>query len=213
MPVPTRKPATPAASAKPVASAAATAKVGGFKRPAAPTKPQAKPKSKYGGIACRPPRDPMPEVGIYRFKVTECVEGFNPGSRKSSFKAKCEVVQVLQAADNSNQVGDTVSIIFQADTGPGRSDIKAFCMGFAGFLEESEYDAYDPEGFFIEACTGTANEYTEEFEGVQPIIGRMCDVEVKRGGTTPDGQDWYRRYGFYTIDEEDQEVGIPQLAA
>jgi hypothetical protein len=207
MPVtPFKKPGTPAAPAK---------AVGGFKRPVpAAAKTVAKPKTKYAGIECRPPKDPMPEVGTYRFELVQCTEGFNPGKRTGSYKMTCRVVDTLEGGPDSNKPGDQVFLTFSTSTGPGLQDAKSAVVGFSGFELPEDYDAYDPGGVFMSeaaGCLDFGDKYTAANGGEQPLIGRLCDVRVRRGNTTADGTDWYRKYDWYALAEEDQAVAMPVL--
>ena len=173
-------------------------------------------KSRYAGIAAAAPRDPMAHVGTYRFRVLTCEEGHNPGKGTDSFKSTHEIVDLDEEAAKHHKIGDVV-FFTQRIGGNGASSglarVKAFIMSAAGFEDEAEYDAFDPAGEYIDACTGTANEYSDK--GI--VIGRVVDCMVSRGNATADGQDYYREYAWAVVEDSDDaqdtvfKAGTPQL--
>jgi hypothetical protein len=170
---------------------------GNFPKAAATTtKAAGKAKSRYAGISAATPRNPMPDVGEYLVKFLTVEEGFNPGKGRTSYKANLEIMAVADPA-KQDLVGKVVFVTHNTGTAAGLSNTKAMVMAGAGYDDEAEYDAFDPDGLFIEACSGTANEYSAR----GTLIGRLTYVQVMRGGATPDGQDYFRNYGWCPCDE------------
>lgn len=196
-----------------------------FKRPAAATKPANAPagkrRSKYGGVKANTPQDPMPFPGLYRFRVLECAEGQNPGKGTDSFKTKLEIV-AFEGPEVIDAVGDEVFVgwVTSGKGGPsGLGRVKAFVIGTAGYDDEAEYDEFDPDGEFIDACVGSRNDYSEA--GLT-IIGRLVDCEVTRGNpvidsktnevkTGRDGKpDFYREYAWAPVEDDGQtKIVVP----
>ena len=175
---------------------------GKFNRPAAGATP-AKKKSRYAGIQAAQPRDPMPHVGVYRFRVLACEEGHNPGKGHDSFKIKLEIVD-LEPTNTHHKVGQSVSAIFLVSGPGGQAGLartKAFVMAAAGFENEAEYDAFDPDGEFIDACAGAQNEYAARGD---TILGRLVDCEVIRGNDIPGGTDYYRDFAWGVVPDAEQ---------
>lgn len=178
--------------------------IGKFNRPVAGA-PAGKKKSRYAGIQAAQPKDPMPHVGVYRFRVLECTEGHNPGKGTDSFKATLEIVD-LEESNTHHSAGQRVVFIqlLSGKGGPaGLARSKSFVMAAAGFEDEAEFDAFDPNGEFIDACVGASNAYSERGD---TIIGRLVDGEVLRGNTTPDGLDYYREFAWGVVPEDQQDA-------
>jgi hypothetical protein len=183
--------------------------LGKFNRPAARPAEAEKPASRFAGVQATQARDPMPVCGTYRFRVVDMCEGFNQGADTYSAKATFEIVQVFEGGEDRAlgahcKIGDQVFVVFliTGKAGPsGRSRTKAMCMGCAGFDDEAEYNAFDPKGFFIDACLGRSNEYSKEGH---PVIGRLVDCQVTRGKTIEGGPDYYREYAWAAVPEEEQ---------
>jgi hypothetical protein len=178
--------------------------IGKFNKPAAGARPPAKKKSRYAGIKAAQPRDPMPHVGEYIFRVLEVAEGHNPGKGTDSHKKTLEIVE-LDGTDQ-HAVGDSVVVIdlINGKGGPaGLGRVKAFTMAAAGFEDEEAYDAFDPDGEYIDStCT----------EG-GPLTGRLVACKVTRGNTVPDSTDYYRVYAWAPVGEEHQDVPAPTVEA
>jgi hypothetical protein len=165
---------------------------GGGGKPAAPVKK----KSRYAGIKERD-RDPMPDVGQYRFRIISAEEATNPGTMKESVKVHVKPVEVV---GNEYHEGAQMLCLFMRTTA-GLAEFKR-CMRFAaGFEDVDAYDAFDPEGDFLDACVGVANEFSEA--GVT-VIGRLVDCTVTRGKDTGAG-DWYRQYQWAVVPEDEQD--------
>ena len=162
------------------------------KKPAANAASKPVKKSRYAGVKAMAPRDPMPTAGEYRFVVLACEEGYNPGTGNESFKATLQVEE--SEGLEANKAGDSCVFIQLVSGGSGQfglARVKSFVMAAAGYEDEAEYDAYDPEGEFIDACTGKANAYSERGES---IVGRKVLCRVTKGKPTPDGLDYYREF-------------------
>lgn len=190
----------------------------------APAKPAAqvggKRRSKYGGVKAAEPRDPVPFPGIYRFRVVSVEEGHNRGRGTDSFKVSLEICQTL-GDEVLDKPGDTVSA-FWLTSGPagpsGLSRVKSFVMAAAGYDDESEYDAFDPDGEFIDACAGQRNEYADA--GLT-IVGRYVDCEVTRGNPVVDRDtkevkigrdgkpDFYREFAWSPCTDDQSRLEIP----
>lgn len=163
-------------------------------RPARPAR-----KSRYAGIQARGSYDPYPNVGEYIFRVTQITEGGNPAKGTETVKVTLEVLE--SEGEHAHQKGDTVFFSERtsgAGSQQGLSRIKAFMMAAAGFEDEEQYDEFDPEGFFIEACLGAENEYSGDD---RTATGRLIGCKVSRGKDTPDGSDFYRNYVWSVVDQ------------
>lgn len=173
---------------------------GKFSRPNAAVSQPAARKSRYAGIQAAQPRHPIPHAGVYRFRVLGCEEGSNPGKGTESFKAHLEIIEIDGHNPNHN-IGDHVVMIqlLTGAAGPfGLARVKAFVMAAAGYADESEFDAFDPQGGFIDAIVGAANEYSARGD---TIVGNLVDCQVLRGNPTPDGSDYYRDYAWGVVEQ------------
>lgn len=177
--------------------------------PAAPAPAAAFGASPWRGVQSAKPRSPMLGTGDYVVRVLSNELGYNPNSREQSFKGS---VEVMWAAEGSQtMVGERAAVINKlhgpsAELGYQRS--KAYIVAAAGFESDAEYDAFDPNGDFAQAVTGTANAYSQEGYG---IVGRLVRVRVSRGNDVidkvtkqPTG-DYYREYSWSPIPEENQD--------
>lgn len=178
---------------------------GKFNKPAAGAAPKKNvKKSRYAGIQAATPRDPMPHVGTYRFRVIEAVEGQNPGNGNESYKVKFEIVDLDEDGARHHKAGDVV-VMVQLLTGKGGPSglqrVKSFVMAAAGYEDESEFDAFDPEGLFIDSTAGNVNAMSERGS----IIGRVVDCMVTRGNATADGADYYREFAWAAVGDEDPQ--------
>jgi hypothetical protein len=163
-----------------------------IKRPAAGARtPPPKKKSRYAGIV-ETNRDPMPDVGTYRFRLVSCEEATNPGTMKESIKI--HVVPVTKVGSEYEE-GAQMLCLFMRTT--------------AGFDSAEEYDAFDPDGEFIDSCMGVANEYSE---AGATVVGRLVDCVVTRGKDTGNG-DWYRQYQWSVTPEDEQDQAASCAAA
>ncbi len=166
--------------------------------------------SRWAGIQSAQPRDPMLGVGDYVVRVLSNAIGVNPATREESFKGHIEVVW---AADGSHsQVGERAAVINKltgksAQFGMERS--KGYIVAAAGYATDAEYDAFDPQGHFIDSVLGASNEYSAA--GLT-ITGRLVRVRVSRGNDVIDktsGQptgDFYREYSWTVVEDADQDA-------
>jgi len=170
--------------------------IGNFNRPTVGAKPTAKKKSRYAGIQEKQ-RDPMPEVGEYRFRVVELIEATNPGTLKESVKMH---VKPLELVGSEYHEGTQMLCLFMRTTA-GLGELKRAVRYAAGFESVDEFDTFDPDGEFIDACVGAVNAFSEA--GIT-VIGRIVDCKVTRGKDTGDG-DWYRQYQWSVVPEDEQD--------
>lgn len=175
-----------------------------FKRPAAAGAGAAKgaarvKKSKYAGVSAAAPRDPMPHAGTYRFRIVGCEPGFNPGSGTESFKAKLEIVDLDEEAAQHHETGDTVVAIFLTSgkgAQAGLARVKSFVMAASGYEDEDEFNDFDPDGEFIDAC-----------ESGDHLPGRLVDAQVTRGKDR-EGGDYYREYSWGVVGPDEGQERI-----
>ena len=149
--------------------------LGQFKRPAAPASATAgKPasaatKSRFAGIKPDAPKDPMALPGTYRFKVLSHGEESSPKNGLTSFRAKLEVVEALEGAQQ--QVGDVVFLLFMtAGSGMQRGfeRLRAFVEATLDISSESDET-------IAEACDAACDGTT----GV--LVGQFVDCVVTLG--------------------------------
>lgn len=191
--------------------AAAPPMAGGFTRAPAAAPVMARPptthQSIWKGVQSADGRDPMLLVGDYVVRITENDLGENPNTQDRSFKGHYEVVW---AADGSgSRVGESAAFI-QKLTGKsgnyGRSRTKSYVVASAGYPDDASFDAFDPEGEFIDAVVGASNKYLQAFPNT--IKGRLVRVRVSKGNdVTDNGQptgDYYREYSWSPIPEDQQ---------
>lgn len=168
---------------------------------------------RFAGVQAQGDRDPMPYPGTYIFRVTACEEGFNEGSKRRSYKASLEIVEIQQGGkdtpgtEKTHEVGDAVKAIM-LETSPGMAEFKRFCMATAGYEvhEQQAYDEWDvaeagggAAGDHIEACLGEDNRFV--IDGQNPCVGVLVGCEVSY--TKPDGKgSYYRRYAWFVVEEE-----------
>lgn len=181
--------------------------------PAAAPAPAPAPAAAFGaspwkGVQSAKPRSPMLGTGDYVVRVIKNELGINPNSREQSFKGE---VQVMWAEEGSlSRVGECCAVINKlhgrsAELGYQRS--KAYIVAAAGFETDAEYDAFDPNGDFAQAVTGTSNAYSQAGYG---IVGRLVRVRVSRGNDVLDDKkqptgDYYREYSWSPYPEEHQD--------
>lgn len=162
----------------------------------------------------------MPYPGTYVFEVVNCVEGWNDGTKRKSYKVSLRIVEIVnggidQPGTNAkHEIGDDVKAIM-LETGPGMSEFKSFCMASAGFEvgDIAEYDAWDVEpegaqaGDHIEACLGEkrrqdGSENPFAKDDSNPCVGAFVGATVSY--TKPDGKgSFFRRYAWFVVETED----------
>lgn len=184
-----------------------------FRKPqaAAPKKPAGA--SRWAGVEAGKSNDPMPHPGMYRFRVLEAVEGYNPGTGSASQKIKLEIVTIYEQASEIHTVGEVVSAIYMG-TPAGMGETINMIMAAAGFDDFAAYKAYDNDGSgqATAAALGNANEFSE---AGFTIVGRLFDCQVSRGKDVPPrapetvSTDFYRKYNSAPVaeDEQDQTPG------
>lgn len=158
---------------------------------------QSQRKSRYAGIQAAGSRDPYPNPGEYVLLVESMTESHNPGKGTESVKITLEVVE--SEGDGAQDKGDRVFVserVVGPGSAPGLSRLKSFVMAAAGFDDEEEYDAFDPNGEFIEACLGASNAFSGDD---RLAVGRMVACRVSRGRDLQDGSDYYRNYDWSPI--------------
>lgn len=166
-----------------------------------PAAGKAKPKKKASRFGGEDPADrpPLLEEGDSRVRLVSIEEGHNPGTGNDSFKIK---FQPLDFEDSPHSSSDSEHSAVYMDTGRGKKEFKEAIRAFAGYDDADEYEAFDPEFEFFEAVLGADNDFTAEAE---QLIGRVADVRVTKGGTTKDGLDWYRRYEWAVVADDDSD--------
>ena len=162
-------------------------------------------KSRFAGVKCATPRDPIPQVGGYRFAIRAIEEGFRGG-------AKTTLEVIATEGISPHEIGAFVFIpeclvtSKGAGIAPGLGRFKSMVMAAMGFETEEEYDAFDPEGANLDAALGEVNAFAKDG---QPGVGRYVDCVVTRGNATPDGQDYYRNYEWFVVPEAEQPEDAP----
>jgi hypothetical protein len=129
---------------------------------------------------------------------------------KSSVKADLEIV--LTDGECANAIGDkVVTIEMMGNTGlPGERRTKAFILAAAGYEGDADFDAFNPDGEFIDAVLGEANDFSAAFPAT--IVGRLVYVNVMRGNDVVDKTskqptgDFYREYEWGVVPEETQDT-------
>jgi hypothetical protein len=178
----------------------------------------------YAGMKSAKQRPPFPCVGVYRFELLRCEEGYNEGNNCQSFKVFLKIIDMVECEVDSrgqpkHKIGEEVMVSFRT-TGngsqAGRDRLKAFVVGIAGYANDDEYDAFDPDGLYIEALTDVANDYHAEFKN---SAGRLVDCQVVRGGARKDKDgnltgEYFTDYKWTVVEDDDgQNVKRPALAA
>lgn len=188
------KPAGTPATTTPAAAAPATAGGGG----------------RYSGLkAAGSGGPPMPNPGTYTFRLVKAFEDLGKKSKNYNYQIYFEIVEILEGGIG-HKVGDVVKFL-QVTSGSGAltggGKVKSALMAVGGFETEADYDAYDPEGKFIEACGGASvPQYNADAAAMK---GRLVRAVVERGNDNPKKPgDWFREYRWTIVPEEDQ----PQAA-
>jgi hypothetical protein len=181
----------------------------------APPKPAATKAGRFGTFTRREEGPPMlavkedgtPAVYRVRFESAEECLAQKPGGQ-NSIKSYVEVV----SGDGTTPEG-TRALVLHMQSQYGRADFEEQCVATAGYDprdEVDEYVAFDPDGHFFAACVGDANDYKDL---AALMVGRVVDVEVTRGKTTTDGADYYRKYRWAPVsDDDDDQATSPKIA-
>lgn len=169
--------------------------------------PPAAPASRWAGIQSAQPRDPLLNAGAYRLRLVSLVYGFNPGSNTESSKATFEVIASEGAEANTpGEQGAVINLLSGKAGMQGMPRTKALVMAIAGASTDAEYNAFDPDGAFIDAAHGRANHRSAE---AAALIGRLVDCRVTRGNAVKDEQgnptaDYYRNHHWFVVPEDQQ---------
>lgn len=174
-----------------------------FNRPVAkPVVEAPKKHRRFGGIRAASGQTDIPRVGVYRFEVLAITEGHNEQTEDDSFKISLRIVTIFDGGEgHAENEAVIVPLKLTGKAGKfGRAEAKSFVMAAAGFEDEAEYDEYDPDGDFIEACLGDDNAYSNRGD---TLVGRLVDGEIKRGKDRADG-DYWRRYTWGVVPDSEQ---------
>jgi hypothetical protein len=134
----------------------------------------AAPRSKWGGVKSAMPRTPILENfgKEYDLELVSYEETRNPNKGTETYKV---TVKVIESDDPGMKPGSEAVILYSKhgkSLEAGMSKLKATSVAFAGFPNDEEYDAADPDGDFISnTFTGTG----------QNLIGEKAHVKVLRG--------------------------------
>ena len=198
--------------------------------PATPAPAAARKQSRYSGISGAHTRDPFPKIGTYRAKVIACVEGYNPGKGKNSYKVTLSLLAAEPGSESAP--GETVVALFNVGKPAGLSRLMSFAVSAAGFgptlterrtpgvdyrglvlAGEAQYNAIDDlcehgSGSILEASAGHSV-LTLEGKPAPTLVGRVVDVIVTKGNEVmaedgaPTG-DYYREYTWGSVPDADQ---------
>jgi hypothetical protein len=102
-------------------------------------------------------------------------------------------------------LGGTTQCVSDRAISAGGPRVKAQIMAFAGYESDAEYDEFDPEGDFIQACGGETGMLYADGSPIpeNPLAGAYAWVQVTRGKDTSDGTDWYRNLVWSIASEDD----------
>jgi hypothetical protein len=173
-------------------------------KPKPAVKPKPKPKT-FGPPTDAVPRDPMlaarPEP--YRVRHLGAEELIHPEFKTKSWRISIENTETGEA-----------HITLHMNTTAGIAEYQRQVMATAGYGTAAEYSEFDPEGDFFETVIGEANAFAES--GLM-IDRRLVDVVVSRGKPCVDKagqpkidpltgeQDYYRRYAWAVVPDEEQD--------
>lgn len=190
--------------------------VGGkFERPpaAAPGSAQA-PKqrtSRYKGIMNGEDKIDMPNVGQYVFRILSLSDANETRNAVGSTKL---YVENVQCDANQFAVGTKLKCVFM-HTDAGLKELGHAIMNAGGFESRDAFNAFDPDGWFIDTLLGDAS--TEYAKRGETVIGRLVYCECTRGNPVldkvtkqPTGG-WYRNYAWTVVPEEQQDM-LPRVA-
>lgn len=176
------------------------------------------PAGRYSGIAANAGQYPQPSPGRYRFKVLKTYESKNPRTGEW-FHGDLEVVFAESTGgDVINPPGSTVTFlqgVGSRSASAGLPRVKSFTMASAGFDDESNYNAFDPRGAFLDAVSGVPGMVYEDGSPIvpNPLGGRYVDCVVTLGKPVVNKQtqqptgEYYRNYNWSVVAEEEQGTG------
>jgi hypothetical protein len=149
----------------------------------------------FANIPDRGPRDPLPETGNYRLKLTQFERGYNPGTRRESIKVHVEIAEVFSQSEGApHAVGDSLLILLFF-TDAGLATLKQMVRCASKIATNEDYNAFDPDGEFINALFGASNDYSKRGD---TVVGDLVDVRVMHGKPTDDGG-YFRDYQWSIV--------------
>jgi hypothetical protein len=171
-------------------------------------------------------REPKLDLGYYRVRFMGAVMGRNPNTFEETYKGYVEIVLADPASNPLCRVGEKRAVIHKlAGKAAMRNSerAKAMLVATAGYDNWAEYNAFDPEGGFIDSVTGIVTANSQTYAPHFSLVGRLVDVRVTRGndimtvpkdGTAPQPTgDYWREYAWAVVPENEQESGAPPKPA
>lgn len=162
------------------------------------------PKSIYAGINTDVLRDPMLDPGKYRLRVLSAEERVNPQDEaKRTVITHFEVAETYEGNMKPGAKGATVFAVTGSKAAPyNRARLKAQMAACVG-IELFQYDEFDPDGMFLEACLGYSNDRSVEIESA--FLGREVLVTVTLGSPCKDKDgkltgDHFREYAWEPVE-------------
>jgi len=161
------------------------------------------PESRYKGAKGRKTNPEFPQVGTYLLEVVSNREEISKKSKNFAFVADLKILEIIDGGD-THRVGEVVR--FRVNTSGsganyGVNDVKSYVMAASGIDDEESYDAFDPEGFFIDLVGGNVHPGNEEYrKRGDSIIGQQVRAKVSKGADRQDG-DWYRNWQFSAVED------------
>lgn len=182
-----------------------------FQKPAAPIGKGPAPaaaggraRSRWAGMRSSTPKDPFPEPGLYRFRVTAIERGFNPGKQRESIKSHLQILDADERGAAAHEIGSSV-IMVNFMTSAGMAEFQTFVTACAGCVDDEEYvQVTDDNGTFIDALLGQGS-YGASLDG------RLVDCEVKRGKQAEDGT-FYPRFSWSVVEDSETDQ-VPSVRA
>jgi len=174
-------------------------------------------RSRYGGIQCPQNRDDMISEGEYRARVVSMVPGKSPKTYKEYTKV---TVHIESAAEGSATPADTDAIMLFFVTPAGLTELRKLAVHAAGYgptlaqinagstgdlfaegwqaLEDLEAKRSGYSGAILDATEGQKN-------GSPSLVGRLVDIRVARGKSTPSG-DYFRNLTFGSVPDNEHQT-------
>lgn len=186
-------------------------------RPAAPPAPPAR--SRWAGVQCAKDRDPKFNPGHYVVRVLSNEITIKPDhTRAETFHGKCEIVWAAEGSED--HVGDQRVFWQPLSTSYAFERVKSYVVAAAGY-DEPSYDAFDPEGGFLDSVCGTVNPASQPYiDAGMTVVGRLVEVRVTRGREMldpqtqqPTGDHWREHKWSPTPEEQQDTTPMPAWAA
>ncbi len=174
-------------------------------RPAAAAPPQRRrAASKYAGLRSGGDRAALLPLGTHLVKWLHGEES-NIVGKDPYFSTQLECAWSDNAEFTPGSVGGTTQCVSTKAISAGGPRVKAQIMAFAGFETDADYDAFDPEGEFIQACGGESGMCYPNGDAIpaNPLEGSYAWVQVSRGKNTADGTDFFRNLQWSVATPED----------